>query len=738
MTKKVYVYLALLCCFGIVHNALGQSSAVKGDSLNRELSRTRTDKEKVAVLVKIVDFEFSVELLGAKNHIAQLLALNKKANFIDPLPYELLQKASQLIKKKDYKNALYNYQLAVKAFDRQHKIITQLLMNMRLLYNALNDQEGRFRFYQQQLEYYQVNGPVENMAPCYHGVAGYYRYRAAYNQAITYYFKAADIYKKFDPDNYANDIAVVGEIYNKWGNDQKAEHYLKIALPMFKKYRDSDNMGFVNYVLSDLYLKKKKYPQALAYLDKAIAVNPQKYPELLATDLVSKGMTYISMGKENMAYPYLIRSRAIADSASLHITNTAGDLETDYAFYEYYKGLKNFGIAEKLLITALKKAHDEQSSELQLKYLKELGDFYIQQNRPAIAVRYLDQYFDLSKRIDQNQDQFKVSQYEIDIKDKQQQDHINALKQEKLLQQYQISRRNVLLWVSLIAVLLVSGLLVFIYRQLGLNKQTLTSLQQTQTQLIQSEKMASLGELTAGIAHEIQNPLNFVNNFSEVNTELIDELQEERNKDIRDFKSENDILNTIRGNEQKINMHGKRADSIVKSMLEHSRISSGQKELTDLNTLADEYMRLSYHGLRAKDKMFNSAMETHLDNGLPKVNVVPQDIGRVLLNLFNNAFYAVHQKKKQNPQGYLPQVTLTTSTKDGLIEISVKDNGNGILENIKEKIMQPFFTTKPTGEGTGLGLSLSYDIVVKGHGGSITVDTKEGEFTRFIVSLPVV
>ena len=264
---------------------------------------------------------------------------------------------------------------------------------------------------------------------------------------------------------------------------------------------------------------------------------------------------------------------------------------------------------------------------------------------------------------------------------------------------------------------------------------TLSTLKSTQTQLIQSEKMASLGELTAGIAHEIQNPLNFVNNFSEVNSELIDEMQGEIDKgNLGEVKA---ISADIKENEQKINMHGKRADSIVKSMLEHSRASSGQKELTDINVLADEYMRLSYHGLRAKDKSFNAAMDTHLDNSLPKVNLVSQDIGRVLLNLYNNAFYAVHQKKKQNPEGYLPQVTLTTANKGSFVEITVKDNGNGIPGDIKDKIMQPFFTTKPTGEGTGLGLSLSYDIVVKGHGGSLQVNSVEGEGSEFIVTLPI-
>ena len=264
---------------------------------------------------------------------------------------------------------------------------------------------------------------------------------------------------------------------------------------------------------------------------------------------------------------------------------------------------------------------------------------------------------------------------------------------------------------------------------------TLTNLKTTQAQLIQSEKMASLGELTAGIAHEIQNPLNFVNNFSDVNQEMLIELREELDKgDVEEAKA---IAADIEQNEVKINHHGKRADSIVKGMLEHSRASAGQKELTDLNALADEYLRLSYHGFRAKDKSFNAELITHFDPKLPKVTVIPQDIGRVFLNLFNNGFYAVNVKAKTAGADYKPEVTVSTWLTDGNVLVSVRDNGDGIPDSIKEKIMQPFFTTKPTGQGTGLGLSLSYDIVVKGHGGTINVNTEANEFTEFTVTLPI-
>jgi signal transduction histidine kinase len=280
-------------------------------------------------------------------------------------------------------------------------------------------------------------------------------------------------------------------------------------------------------------------------------------------------------------------------------------------------------------------------------------------------------------------------------------------------------------------------------------EQTLNKLQTAQNQLIHSEKMAALGELTAGIAHEIQNPLNFVNNFSEVNAELISELEEERKKEIRNNEVEESILKDLKDNEQKITHHGKRAEAIVKGMLQHSRLSTGKKELTDINALADEYLRLAYHGLRAKDKSFNATMKTNFDESLEKINVIPQDIGRVILNLITNAFYAVNEKKNEALQSseemsYEPTVTVSTSLNTPATEgdrrtimIFVSDNGNGIPQSLVDKIFQPFFTTKPTGKGTGLGLSMSYEIVTKVHGGELKVENKEGEGATFTIILPV-
>ncbi len=297
-------------------------------------------------------------------------------------------------------------------------------------------------------------------------------------------------------------------------------------------------------------------------------------------------------------------------------------------------------------------------------------------------------------------------------------------------------RTNTLLG-SLFTLLVIAGFLYRNSRQKQKAKQKIehayNQLKSTQSQLIQSEKMASLGELTAGIAHEIQNPLNFVNNFSEVSSELLDEMN--ANLASGNLQPAREIARDVKQNLEKILHHGKRADAIVKGMLQHSRSSSGVKEPTDINALADEYLRLAYHGLRAKDKSFNSKFETRFDENMGKVPVIPQEIGRVVLNLITNAFYAVTEKKKSGAANYEPTVTVSTRKEGNHVLISVKDNGSGIPQKVLDKIFQPFFTTKPTGQGTGLGLSMSYDIV-KAHGGGIKVNTKENEGSEFVITLP--
>ena len=310
---------------------------------------------------------------------------------------------------------------------------------------------------------------------------------------------------------------------------------------------------------------------------------------------------------------------------------------------------------------------------------------------------------------------------------------LRELEKEKIESQGRVRTYSLL---AGLAIFLIIGLLLIRNnrqkrRSNKILENTLSNLKATQSQLIQSEKMASLGELTAGIAHEIQNPLNFVNNFSEVNRELIDEIMDEwsKGRGERDEVLEKELLLDIRANGEKINEHGKRADAIVKSMLQHSRTSSGEKELTDINALCDEYLRLAYHGMRARDNSFNAELKTDFDLQLPGVEVVPQNIGRVILNIINNAFQAVQNEKN-------PIISVSTKQLNEHIEIRISDNGPGIPDSIKDKIFQPFFTTKPTGQGTGLGLSLSYDLI-NGYGGQIIVQSQLNQGSNFIIQLPI-
>jgi signal transduction histidine kinase len=363
------------------------------------------------------------------------------------------------------------------------------------------------------------------------------------------------------------------------------------------------------------------------------------------------------------------------------------------------------------------------------------------------AFEFLKKYQEFSIESDSLDESNRVKDAEVRAILDRNQEEINQLEQDRLQKEQQ--NRLQRLWIFSIVGALISAIILslILYRNNKskqkanalLKKQkeeihtTLQELEKTQAQLIQSEKMASLGELTAGIAHEIQNPLNFINNFSEVNAELVEELRNEIKKG--NLEEVVAIASDIEENEKKIKHHGQRAEGIIKGMLQHSRTSHGKKEITNINALADEYLRLAYHGLRAKDKSFNAEFKTNLDPSIPKIEMVSQDIGRVLLNLINNAFYACREKSRSAVSNYHPLVTVSTKNNENTIDISVKDNGPGISDDIKDKIFQPFFTTKPTGSGTGLGLSLSYDIV-KAHGGELKVETRENKGSEFILQLP--
>ena len=571
-----------------------------------------------------------------------------------------------------------------------------------------------------------------------------------YTKAMQLYFKNLKLLEEHnDTYNIIQAYNNIGSAYNSKADYQKALQYLTIGLKLLKDYNNThknperkyiiisvflyENMGTANLNLGKIDLAEKYF-----YIEKQFA-DRADYHEFVNVHYNDMGQVQSFRGHRDSALVYFRKAVSIGLKAN--------DLENlDLSYIAVARLFIKFHQPDSAIVYAKKGLQSAQQGH----YLQDILDIskilyglYDQKHDIPEAYKY---YKIATATNDTVNSQDKVRELvSIDFEERQRQQEIAAAKAE-----YQNTVRTYIL-TGVIAVVL---LMAFVFWRNALQRKkantqlqeqkeeieaTLEQLQQTQTQLIQSEKMASLGELTAGIAHEIQNPLNFVNNFSDVNQEMLEELKAESKKPKaeRDEQLEVELINDLIENEKKINHHGKRADAIVKGMLQHSKAASGTKEPANLNALADEYLRLSYHGLRAKDKSFNAELTSHFDENLPKVSLAQQDMGRVLLNLFNNAFYAVNQKAKTAGADYKPDVTVSTSSANGQVIISVKDNGGGIPENIKDKIMQPFFTTKPTGEGTGLGLSLSYDIVVKGHGGKIDIQSKEGEFTEFAVSLPI-
>ena len=512
----------------------------------------------------------------------------------------------------------------------------------------------------------------------------------------------------------------VGSVYaNTMYNQQKGFYYLNKSIDIYRTIQDTTDLGIAYHDIANYFASINQYDSCLSYAQKSLSVLVNQKFTLPNMALI--GTMYYKKGNTSKAFPYLRKS----------IETTPGFWLPYYTFAEYHlvKGNRDSGLyyAKKAFESRKEPAKEEKVSAL-------LAKVYGATGRPDSAAKYFElalSYNDIVNNTDRKR-LLQAQDFEEQLRQQEIEETKNSIKLYSLLG-------------GISMLLLIAGMLLINNRRRNrMNtllqqknrkiESTLEELKATQAQLIQSAKMASLGELTAGIAHEIQNPLNFVNNFSDVNTGLIDELKEEANKgNIGEVQA---IAEDIKENEQKINHHGKRADAIVKGMLQHSRATTGKKEPTNINALADEYLRLSYHGLRAKEKDFNATIETHFDESIGKIEVVPQDFGRVLLNLYNNAFYSVSEKKELLNGTFKPAVSVMTKRVGDKVEVSVKDNGVGIPKKVLDKIFQPFFTTKPTGEGTGLGLSLSYDII-KVHGGEIKVESIEGEGASFIIHLPL-
>jgi len=523
----------------------------------------------------------------------------------------------------------------------------------------------------------------------YNRIGNTYMELGDYRKANENYFISWKYLEKAKDSFYFNEISNIGNIYELMRMPDSAKYYADIVWKVFEK---TDKLN--PYVVSSEVM----YRTGNVYRLLGDTAQAEKFYRL-AIDEAYKENDIRNLTMSNLLLSRLYRDRGITDSS----------LKYAYAalksgkIVQFRKGV--FEVSQ--LLSDHYKSTGQQDSAL----------FYLEQANVERDVLFGVKRFQEIQRI------------LFDEQEKQRVEGIKAAASKN-------RQRQLFLGAALGVILVVAGILYRNNKQKQqanqvLNK-TVADLKTTQAQLVHSEKMASLGELTAGIAHEIQNPLNFVNNFSEVNRELTEEMEEEIAA--QNWENVKKLAILIRDNQERITQHGKRADSIVKGMLQHSRSSSGQKEPTDINVLADEYLRLSYHGLRAKDKTFNADINTDLDPAVGKVNVVPQDVGRVIMNLFTNAFYAVSERKASQP-GFKPAVHLSTKKLNGKVEIRVSDNGNGIPEEVRNKIFQPFFTTKPTGKGTGLGLSLSYDII-KAHQGELKVETKTGEGTAFTIELP--
>jgi two-component system NtrC family sensor kinase len=527
----------------------------------------------------------------------------------------------------------------------------------------------------------------------------------------------------------------IAGVYTEEKNYTRALEYFQKAKLADEKVKDTSGVLYDNYALGSLYQRMQRGDSALFYLKQSYRLAQlHKAEDMMGAILSAYGTAYLSLHDTIHAQEYFRLSIPYAQAVGDDEVLTSNYLNIARIFYQNSIQDSALLFARKALNIAKEAHFYKELNEIN----KFLTDFFKERKQYDSAFYYLQATNALKDSLFSEVELRKVQSLELGEQQRQQ-----SIETTKIDYQHKI-RLFTVIFVS--AIFLIIAVLLWrnnrhkqkaynlLQKQKAKTDVALQELKSTQAQLIQSEKMASLGQLTAGIAHEIQNPLNFVNNFSEVNSELLNDLENEAGKgNIEEVIA---ITRDVIENEQKIIHHGKRAEGIVKGMLQHSRASTGMRELTDINALVEECVRLSYHGMRAKYKEFNAVINTDLDESIGKINIVSEDIRRVLLNIINNAFYAVDEKKKQLNEAFEPAIAVCTKKLDGKIGIHVKDNGNGIPQKIVDKIFQPFFTTKPTGQGTGLGLSLSYDII-KAHGGEIEVKSKEWEGCEFTIQLPV-
>ncbi len=676
-------------------------------------ARTKNYEKDTAYINKLNNFAFRLSYLNTDSSVLcslQSITLSKNISYYYGMAEAYKNAGLSLNFKGNYDSALVMLAEALKISDA-HQINAmsgRVYHNIAIVYTNLGNYLKASENYFRALKIREQIGEKLGISSSNNGIGTIYFLQGRYKDAEEYYKKALQIAKEI---NYRNGIetgyANIGEVYFRLGDYKQARSYLTQALKVTEETRDRDTKTFIKTLLGSMFSKEGKYTEAMQEWREAnalaTAVNSSEYKSRSLTGI---GQVFYKQKNYDSALYYINKGLAIATAINYKELQSEGHELLSLLFEAKGNGMQALFHAKQFKL-----------------YADSINNLEAQQMSTNLAADY-----EYSK---------KELLLKTDFEKKN-------------------TRQNWIIF-SAFAALLTAMIIAFVvYRSRQKEKKinhiltlqrdeihaqrnhlekALTDLTITQKQLIQSEKMASLGEMTAGIAHEIQNPLNFVNNFSEVSKELLAEMNEALEKG--NTTEAKEISQSVIQNLEKINHHGKRADAIVKGMLMHSRNSNLVKELTNINALCDEYLRLAYQGLRAKDKTFNAKFNSTFDESIGAINIQPQEIGRVILNLINNAFYSVNERKKISPDSYEPTVILKTKKTDNKIEIRIADNGKGIPQNLVDKIFQPFFTTKPTGQGTGLGLSLSYDIITKGHNGELKVNSKEGEGAEFVIILPV-
>ncbi|MEN0054367.1 MAG: tetratricopeptide repeat-containing sensor histidine kinase [Mucilaginibacter sp.] len=734
-------YLVIILLGSITTSLLHAQVSV--DSLNMLIRKTKSDTGRINRLNDKTSALIEINLDSAAESGSNTIAEAVRAKYLLGEANARRLMGTILSFKGDYASAQKNLVLGEEIFTRLNDKagLVKIYSGYGMMYGMQSKNDKSIAFYKKAIEFATEIKDEQLLNKAYQNIAISFQRQSNYSESLAYFQKALSFFERVNDENSQSYIWLnMGLTYNLMDDNIRAEQSLRKAVRLAKRANIKNVELYAYSNLAATYSKLKKYDQSYNYAMNAAALGRQ------TGDL---GITAASLSKAIMA---LADQNQLPEAlklgkASIGVADSANQPYSEYQVYaaigNVLKRQGSYGDAVFYLNKAFKaikgtdivdEATGESYGDLAESYEK-IGLYrnaFKTYKRSSQIIDSLRSTKNIRMATEQNMNYEYEKKQQAQLALKQKQDAANKIK-----------------LIVLLAVLIVFSVVAVIYRNAYRNKQkanalltsqkreiesALSKLKTTQRQLVQAEKMASLGQLTAGIAHEIQNPLNFVNNFSEVSAELASELKEELKNGNREEAIS--IADDLEQNLNKIQHHGQRADSIVKGMLEHSRSHASDMDVVNINTLAEEFLRLSYHGMRVKDQDFASEIVTNFTREKVMVNGIQQDIGRVLLNLFNNAFYAVSQKLKANPGNYTPKVEIKTENDGSIAIIKIRDNGNGIPADIQDKIMQPFFTTKPAGEGTGLGLSLSYDIIVNGHSGTIDLNTAECEYTEFIITLP--